>query len=150
MRTTALGALFIAVAACSPTPPKTAAGPEQTVVPAPLEAVWWAVVDVVGEYDLPLESMDLGRGYIRTGRAVIPADDEYWQCADSEGGGGSYGDEEVGAAISITVVPVNAGSTQLRVTADPTTSSGRLCTSLGSFEERIGERIYERWQELNQ
>ena len=148
MRTIALGALFIGVAACSPTPPGTTAAPEQTVVPAPLEAVWWAVVDVVGEYDLPLESMDLGRGYIRTGRAVIPGGSEYWQCADSELGGGSEVDE-VGAAVSITVIPVNAGSTQLRVTADPTTSSGLLCASLGSFEERVGERIYERWQELN-
>jgi len=147
MRTVALGALFIGVAACSPTRPGAAAAPQQTVVPAPLEAVWWAVVDVVGEYDLPMESMDLGRGYIRTGRAVIPDGSRHWQCADPEFGGGSEVDE-VGAAVSITVVPVNSGSTQLRVTADPTTSSGLICASLGSFEERVGERIYERWREL--
>ena len=137
---------LVAMAACStPQSGPVAAAPDDdnTVVPAPLEAVWWAIIDVVGEYDLELETMDLGRGYIRSERTTF-ADaraKDYWACAPEPS-------LEPDGVLSIRAVPVNNGETSLEVSAFPIAVDGRACSSTGSLEQAVAARVFERWQEL--
>ena len=135
-----------ALAACSNPPPVSVAGApekEATVVPAPLEAVWWAIIDVVAEYDLKLETMDLGRGYIRSERTAFAdaAVADYWACAPEPS-------SEPDGVLSIRAVPVNDGETSLEVSAVPIARDGRLCTSNGVLEAEVSNRVFRRWQEL--
>ena len=135
-----------ALAACSnPQQVSVAGAPEDeaTVVPAPLEAVWWAIIDVVAEYDLKLETMDLGRGYIRSERTAFSdaAVADYWACAPEPS-------SEPDGVLSIRAVPVNDGETSLEVSAVPIARDGRLCTSNGVLEDEVSNRVFRRWQEL--
>ncbi len=135
-----------ALAACSsPLPVPVAMAPEKesTVVPAPLEAVWWAIIDVVAEYDLELETMDLGRGYIRSERTAFEnsAVADYWVCAPEPS-------IEPDGVLSIRAVPVNDGETSLEVSAVPVPRDGRLCASNGVLEDEVSDRVFRRWQEL--
>lgn len=134
------------LAACSnPQQVSVAGAPEEeaTVVPAPLEAVWWAIIDVVAEYDLKLETMDLGRGYIRSERTAFEdaAIADYWVCAPEPS-------SEPDGVLSIRAVPVNDGETSLEVSAVPIAIDGRLCTSNGVLENEVSNRVFQRWQEL--
>ncbi len=134
------------LAACSnPQQVSVAGAPEKeaTVVPAPLEAVWWAIIDVVAEYDLELATMDLGRGYIRSESTAFAdaAVADYWVCAPEPS-------SEPDGVLSIRAVPVNDGETSLEVSAVPIARDGRLCTSNGVLEDEVSNRVFRRWQEL--
>ncbi len=146
MRPNLLTLTLAAVAACSgPRPAAIAAVPEDdlTVVPAPLEAVWWAIIDVVSEYDLKLETMDLGRGYLRSERTAFAnaAAHDYWVCAPEPA-------SEPEGVLSIRALPVNDGETSLEVSAVPVPVDGRWCSSNGVLEDEVSRRVFERWQEL--
>ena len=146
MRKYILTLSLAALAACtSPQPVSVGAAPEDnpTVVPAPLEAVWWAIIDVVGEYDLELETMDLGRGYIRSQRTAFEDATvaDYWACAPEP-------IFEPDGVLSIRAVPINDGETSLEVSAVPIARDGRLCASNGILEDEVGDRVFRRWQEL--
>ena len=131
--------------ACATPRPETAAGPEELdpVVDAPLEAIWWAIIDVVAEYDLDLQTMDLGRGYIRSAPSHFPDADagSFWSCAV---GGASPRD----GVLSIRAVPQASGATRLEVAAVPVADDGRFCTSNGVLERQVTRRVAERWREL--
>jgi hypothetical protein len=113
------------------------------VVPAPLEAVWWAIIDVVGEYGLELETMDLGRGYLRSERTAFAdaSTEDYWACMPEPA-------SEPDGVLSIRAIPINDGEIRLQVTAVPIAERGRSCASNGVLEYEVGNRVYERWQEL--
>ena len=138
--------ILAALAACSsPQPVSIVAAPEDepTVVPAPLEAVWWAIIDVVGEYELDLETMDLSRGYIRSERTAFDeaSSADYWVCAPEPS-------TEPDGVLSIRAVPVNDGDTRPEVSAIPIPRDGRLCVSNGVLEDEVSDRVFRRWQEL--
>lgn len=116
---------------------------DPTVVPAPLEAVFWAIIDVVGEYQIPLETMDIGRGYLRSEPTAFSGANaqEFWACSPEP-------DQVPEGVLSIRALPVNDGETRLQVTAVPAPGDGRWCSSTGVLEAQLSERVYARWQEL--
>lgn len=154
-----LTTILALVGACSSRkPPEVHPLPDPVTIAADADSVWPAIIDVVTEFNLPLEWLDRASGYLKTDR-IGSTNPDWWDCGTGPGTdpddpwAGWYGDKPllVTTTVAIAVVPLGDGGSQVRITTAPQGVKDQKpvqCTSRGSFESELYVRIVERWQEL--
>ena len=148
--------LLIGVLGCIPRyiPPSSYPAPEPVVIPIQPDSVWSAVVDVVTERGLLIQTIDRASGFLQTSE-MRTRGSEYWDCGQEERPVGKAGrkelfslaDEYLGFFVTVSAVPRGVGETLLRVSVNPLVG-WRRCVSKGVWETQLAQQILERWREL--
>jgi hypothetical protein len=118
--------------------------PAPLVVPTSPDRLWPAIVEVVGDYHLAVQTMDRESGLLQTG-PMRSASVVYWDCGEIEGYDGkikSHLQDTIFVKFTLTATPVGADSTRVRVVASPSD-----CTSRGTIEQEMAQKIVAHWKE---
>jgi len=126
--------------------------PEPVVIPTTPDSVWPAVVDVVTENQLSIETIDRASGLLQTS-VMRTRGAELWDCGKekrprnlTESDTVALADAWLDVRITVSAVP-RSGETLLRVSANPDVGY-RQCKSKGVWETQFAQKILGRWREL--
>lgn len=147
----------LAFACSSYRPAATYPAPEPIVIPVTPDSVWPAVVDVVTERQLAIQTIDRASGFLQTS-TMRSRGSQYWDCGtqrmqdpDAAALGQmrtvALADQGVVVSLTISAVPRAGGTTLLRVTANPDRAYER-CVSKGVLEAEFSQQIQARWRQL--
>ena len=136
--------------------PATYELPDPRTIPAPLDSLWPAIVDVVNERQLGIKLVDKSSGLLQSERMWAGNIDAYWDCGqihivkiDNVTGDSTETVERVRpdnvmVTITLSGLPRGPSETTLRITAN--VSGG--CVSKGIIERELLNGIERRWTEL--
>jgi len=147
--------LLIGVLGCVPRyiPPSTYPAPEPVVIPIHPDSVWPAVVDVVTEIGLFVQTIDRTSGFLQTSEMETNGTN-YWDCGQEERPVGKAGRKEMFSLanqdlyvfVTVSAVPMS-DKALLRVSINPLVRWSH-CVSKGVWETQLAQKILERWKEL--
>ncbi len=146
-----MGIAMLVASGCANIPPTSYPPPAPVTINDSVAGVWPAIIDVITERQLPIQTVDRASGLVQT-EIIRSHAIEWWDC-------GRYGqtrasiaeNEGVYVVLTISAVPRGGTQTQLRVGADPrvSTASGAPCNSRGQYEREFIDQVVARWRELS-
>ena len=153
LRGTTLGGSILfsfLLGACANIPPTGYPPPAPVTISDSVAAVWPAIIDVITERQLPIQTVDRSSGLVQT-ELLRSYSADWWDCGKHGATRQPIAEREgVYAVLTISAVPRGGTQTQLRIGADPrvSTATGAPCTSRGLYEREFIDHVVQRWREL--